>query len=85
VDIRLKKTFSIDYRRKCGSKEVRIETGQYDKSLRTLPLEKNVLESTSYLLPLKPVNPVLLNGMQNLREHQLSSVCLVGPIWLGVK
>jgi hypothetical protein len=29
--------------------------------------------------------PVLLNGMQNLCEHQLSSVCPVVPFWLAVK
>jgi hypothetical protein len=27
----------------------------------------------------------LADGMQNLREHQLSSVCLVVPFWLAVK
>jgi hypothetical protein len=32
-----------------------------------------------------PVKPVLLNGMQNLSERQLSSVCLVEPFWLAVK
>jgi hypothetical protein len=45
---------------------------------------KNVLESTSYLIPLA-IKPVFLNGMQNLCEHQLSSVSLVVPFWLDTK
>jgi hypothetical protein len=31
------------------------------------------------------VKPVLLNGMQNLREHQLSFVGLVVPFWIAVE
>jgi hypothetical protein len=32
-----------------------------------------------------PVKSASLNGMQNLRKHQLSYVCLVVPFWLAVK
>jgi hypothetical protein len=48
---------------------------------------KNVLESTAYLLPFssKPVFTEWYATMQNLREHKLSSVCLVVPFWLAVK
>jgi hypothetical protein len=36
------------------------------------------------MLPL-PVEPLLMNGMQNFSEHQLSSLGFVVPFWLAVK
>jgi hypothetical protein len=36
---------------------------------------------TCYRLPVKPAS---MNAIQNLREHQFSSVCLVVPFWLAV-
>ncbi len=33
----------------------------------------------------KPVKPVSLNFMQNLRKHLPTSVCLVLPFWLAVR
>jgi hypothetical protein len=48
---------------------------------------KIVLESISYLLPLasKTSFTEWFGFMENLREHQISSVCLVVPFWLAVK
>jgi hypothetical protein len=76
---------NTDYRYDCVSK-TKSDLGQGNilNGKRALALRKNLLESTSYLLPL-PVKPVSLNVMQNHREHQLSSVCPVVPIWLAVK
>jgi hypothetical protein len=33
----------------------------------------------------QPLKPLLVNDMQNLLEHQLSSVFLAVPFWFGVK
>jgi hypothetical protein len=46
---------------------------------------KNVLESTSYLLPLASKNILLNNVLQKLWEYQLSFACLVVPFWLAVQ
>jgi hypothetical protein len=48
-------------------------------------IEKGVFESTSYLLPLASETNFIQWYMQNIREHQLSSVCLAVPFWLAVK
>jgi hypothetical protein len=50
-----------------------------DRGLHHLEKKKNVLLSTSYLLLLASSKTVSLNSMENLREHQLSTVCLVSP------
>jgi hypothetical protein len=41
------------------------------------------MEATSRLLPMG-VKVVVLNGLQNLLDHQLSSVRVVVPIWFAV-
>ncbi len=54
---------------------------------RASPDSKNILEATSYLLPLasESTKADFMNGIQNLREHQLSSVHLVVSFWLAVR
>jgi hypothetical protein len=56
-------------------KKVIVGRGQSFKWKEGLPLKKNVLKSTSYPLPLASKTS-FTNGMDNLREHQLSSVYL---------
>jgi hypothetical protein len=64
-------------------KKIGVGTGQYG----LYHLGKNVLgiwdqPHTCYSWPVKSV---LLNSVQNLREHQLSSICPVVTSWLAVK
>ncbi len=42
-------------------------------------------ERTEINLKPNTVRPVLLNRMQNLYKHQLTSVRLVVPFWLSIK
>jgi hypothetical protein len=46
---------------------------------------KHNIEINLIPVTVSQLNQFSLNGMQNLREHQLSSVCLVVPLWLAVK
>jgi hypothetical protein len=67
------------------SKKVRVGTGQYFKWMKGFTTQKrkrigiNLISATVGQLKTAVLN---LNGMQNNREHRLSSACLVVPFCL---
>jgi hypothetical protein len=67
------------------SKKATVGTGQYFEWLEGFTTYKKTYWNQPHTCCRLPVKPVFLNGMQNLLEHQLSSVCLVVPFWLAVK
>ncbi len=83
----------------CDKKKDTVGTGKslyrglYHKDSRMPPsvfgftIRKNILESTAYLLQLAS-KTILMNGMENLCKHQLSSqssVCLVVLCHFGLQ
>jgi hypothetical protein len=63
-----------------------IQMGASNQSMmsRGLHLQKRILESNSYLLPLASYIS-LAYGTQNLHEHTLSHISLVVPSWAAEK
>jgi hypothetical protein len=76
-----------DYRCIHVSEKSRVGTGQYYIWIEGFTTYRkrigiNIIPVT---VSHEPIIPVSRDGMRNLHEHQLTSVCLVVPFWLAMK